>query len=630
MKIRLSIAAGSAVSTTFEHPGPVVRIGRDPACELALQGEASNSVSRQHAQIELSDDGATLTDLGSSNGTLLNGRLLQGAAPLRVGDQIQMGFTGATLSVLALDLAPEAAPKAARLPPAVLFGSVAAAALVVLLLVGAVWFVKRNPSADQPGPTNTLAVIPPPSDTGRSPPPIGAVPDTGKQPPPPPADTGKRQPKLTQLDPGAPSSEAKPVGKYVALQNWVSVLLRREGETSPWGVLQPEDPVLTAQTLVSLPGYRSLVVLDNGLELTLWGNLPDFSPVPPVLESVVMLNAPAQGTDLDLTLDRGRVVVANRTSPARPARVRLRFLREEWDLDLPNEASEAAVELWGDFGGAADPTRGAPRTVFGLFTNKGGVQVKTPRKSFKVGEHSCVTCSSDDFATLYPETLSQAPDWWVKPPDRKAVAKALRSLLDWSDLLGGSSLTPEQRKARAKDVEPAVARLKTQVEEVRDPDNQDVGILFLASLDQVEPLLGFLEGQQSQNVRGVTIFALQSWLSRGGQHARELADLLEHRAYAKDKAQLVVRLLHDLPAEALGNRATYADLVKQLGDEKSLVRNLSFMQLVQSGALGYLPPEAKKIMAGYDPFGEKEKRRPAVEKLQKLLDEGKLPVRPRR
>ncbi len=114
--VRLSITAGTGAPTTFEHAGPVIRIGRDPACELALQGEACDAASRQHARIEMGTGRATLSDVGSSNGTLLNGDPLKGPAPLRVGDQMQMGFTGALLTVLALDLSPTRPRKADRPP----------------------------------------------------------------------------------------------------------------------------------------------------------------------------------------------------------------------------------------------------------------------------------------------------------------------------------------------------------------------------------------------------------------------------------------------------------------------------------------------------------------------------------
>jgi len=192
MKIRLSIAAGSGVRTTFEHAGPVICIGRDLDCELALQGEAADMVSRQHARIDMSADGATLTDTGSSNGTLLNGRLLEQPAPVRIGDRIQMGFTGATLTILELDLeAQPAAGQAVRVWPALAIGSVAALALIAVL-VAVFW---PRPSKDSDEYAQGLATQPsPPSppETKKLPSVVQPVADTGKQPlplPPPAEDT---------------------------------------------------------------------------------------------------------------------------------------------------------------------------------------------------------------------------------------------------------------------------------------------------------------------------------------------------------------------------------------------------------------------------------------------------------
>lgn len=60
--------------------------------------------SRQHAELHRGRDGFSLTDLGSANGTLVNGRRIVGTVPLAPGDRIQIGGT-----VLELD-APELAP----------------------------------------------------------------------------------------------------------------------------------------------------------------------------------------------------------------------------------------------------------------------------------------------------------------------------------------------------------------------------------------------------------------------------------------------------------------------------------------------------------------------------------------
>src|SRR4051794_22820401 len=106
MKMRLRLTTASGHSAAFEHAGPVIRVGRDPACELPLEGEAAHSASWHHARIELARGGATLTDTGSSNGTLLNAQPVDGPVGLRAGDRIQLGHTGATLTVTELDVGP--------------------------------------------------------------------------------------------------------------------------------------------------------------------------------------------------------------------------------------------------------------------------------------------------------------------------------------------------------------------------------------------------------------------------------------------------------------------------------------------------------------------------------------------
>lgn len=48
-------------------------------------------LSRMHAEIRLDRGGLTIADLGSKNGTLVNGSRIQGVTPLRKGDQIKLG-----------------------------------------------------------------------------------------------------------------------------------------------------------------------------------------------------------------------------------------------------------------------------------------------------------------------------------------------------------------------------------------------------------------------------------------------------------------------------------------------------------------------------------------------------------
>jgi pSer/pThr/pTyr-binding forkhead associated (FHA) protein len=54
---------------------------------------ADPGASRRHAQIRHQDRGYVLTDLGSTNGTLVNGEFVNGSRPLMQGDRITIGNT---------------------------------------------------------------------------------------------------------------------------------------------------------------------------------------------------------------------------------------------------------------------------------------------------------------------------------------------------------------------------------------------------------------------------------------------------------------------------------------------------------------------------------------------------------
>lgn len=64
-------------------------IGRDDRCDVVIP---DRQVSRQHASITLRDDGYILKDLGSKNGTFVNGREVDGPHALQDGDEIQIAY----------------------------------------------------------------------------------------------------------------------------------------------------------------------------------------------------------------------------------------------------------------------------------------------------------------------------------------------------------------------------------------------------------------------------------------------------------------------------------------------------------------------------------------------------------
>src|SRR5262249_12416935 len=71
----------------------------------SFDGKLYSAVSWQHARVDISGTAASITDLGSSNGTFLNGAQVAGSQPLRQGDIIGLGQTGPKLRVVDLGLA---------------------------------------------------------------------------------------------------------------------------------------------------------------------------------------------------------------------------------------------------------------------------------------------------------------------------------------------------------------------------------------------------------------------------------------------------------------------------------------------------------------------------------------------
>ena len=76
--------------------GESLVVGRHPSCDLVIY---DLRVSKRHAHLRWSDSGWKLEDLGSKNGTVVNGHPAHGV-PLQDGDQISLGGLLATFERL--------------------------------------------------------------------------------------------------------------------------------------------------------------------------------------------------------------------------------------------------------------------------------------------------------------------------------------------------------------------------------------------------------------------------------------------------------------------------------------------------------------------------------------------------
>src|SRR5438067_7155964 len=85
---RLRVESGPRAGQTFAVGGSGTTIGRQEGNDIVIDDAR---LSRQHARLELRDGILVVADLGSANGTRVNGRAVTGSQPLRPGDVLQMG-----------------------------------------------------------------------------------------------------------------------------------------------------------------------------------------------------------------------------------------------------------------------------------------------------------------------------------------------------------------------------------------------------------------------------------------------------------------------------------------------------------------------------------------------------------
>jgi len=92
--IRLQIVSGSRSGTTLAFGREPIRVGRSANAEVRFHDTQDAVVSGHHAQIVFERGAYQLLDLGSRNGTWLNGRRLTTKQALRSGDRIVFGHPG--------------------------------------------------------------------------------------------------------------------------------------------------------------------------------------------------------------------------------------------------------------------------------------------------------------------------------------------------------------------------------------------------------------------------------------------------------------------------------------------------------------------------------------------------------
>jgi FHA domain-containing protein len=86
----LMISQGSQAGLSAELAGGMIMIGRGADCQLILDDDY---VSTRHARVVASPNGIYVEDLGSTNGTYVNGQRITAPTTITLADSVRIGKT---------------------------------------------------------------------------------------------------------------------------------------------------------------------------------------------------------------------------------------------------------------------------------------------------------------------------------------------------------------------------------------------------------------------------------------------------------------------------------------------------------------------------------------------------------
>jgi hypothetical protein len=390
-----------------------------------------------------------------------------------------------------------------------------------------------------------------------------------------------------------------------------SVLIQRTAEDVPWQRVPLNKRVFSNQPLISLPGYHNELRLDSGVQMVLWGNLPEFSRFPG-LESAVVLYANPE-FDLDFRMERGRVVLSNRKAKG-PARIRMRFQESEvWDLVLLDPNSEVSIDLFG----ICQPYSKKPGSLEPIVRLYLVALTGQSRLQIRYEEHLLPSPSLFDWdnvegAARSPQALPGLPDWTKKTLPNTPEAKGMERALDQL-----SRLLIDKGPKNSKFLDVVLAETLKSV----DQASRVLALRCLGAMGDLPALLDALADDQRLDLRLVGISELRHFLGQDLKNDQKLLQVLKEKNYQPGQARTILQLLHGFGEEQWTEPVVRGAVVDYLMHDKLPIRQLAYALLRERVRGGEKIP--------YDPAGARDQRERGYEDWRKLVGADKIaPVKP--
>jgi len=417
------------------------------------------------------------------------------------------------------------------------------------------------------------------------------------------------------------ADDAKP-GGMGKLESTTGTLLRREGADKEWKAVANGAAVPDGELLLALPGVQAAIKSNSGgARLTLWGNVPQIS-LTPALESAVTLRR-SSDYDLDLILDRGRILVTNLKENG-SANVRVRARDEIWELSLKEPGAAVSIELNGRWPAGVPYKPQAregegPEAEMVLLVLKGTAELKVDDENRTLrappGPALFHWHSLTGLART-PQGLDKLPAW-AEPgadsaPPAAGIHEATKPLV--------ASLATKPAGAALADL---LASADTAASKEKGELLRELAVTGFGAIDDLPHLFKALGSEKDAVERLIAVETLRHWIGRKpGQDAALGRYLVREDKYSPEHAAAALQLLHSYGQKAIEDPVTYEVLIAYLQHDKLPMRELAAWHLYR------LAPAGRDIR--YDPAAAKEKREEAVKAWKKLVPSGELPPTPKR